>query len=267
MGNTLAQPILRVVPPLTNPGGAPPMPAPAVPPLSGAGLPPPPPPPPPADSAAPAPEAPYEYPTPPDDILTAVRAYPGLAGVDTSTMTASPFPVFLAHALEALKGAAKRTQQDTVAAMIERGLSELHRFSGVTECSEGRQILLHSRNLNAHRWLELQVAIDFPTAGQGYKRFPVRVAAAQHRQIGLLAAALGLYKKDCFTLALTAALVGSRFVATEAANEAMIHTLIDFREECKARALDMETRLRAPQPETTTIRRTIDDVLDDDPDR
>ena len=76
-----------------------------------------------------------------------------------------------------------------------------------------------------------------------------------------------LYKKDCFTLALTAALVGSQFVATEAANEAMIHTLIDFREECKARALDMETRLRAPQPDTPTVRRTIDDVLDDNPDR
>ncbi len=72
---------------------------------------------------------------------------------------------------------------------------------------------------------------------------------------------------QCFTLALTAALVGSEFVAMEAANEAMIRTLIDFREECKARALDMETRLRAPQPDTPTVRRTIDDVLDDDPDR
>ena len=182
-------------------------------------------------------------------------------------MTASGFPVFLAHALEALKGAAKRNQQDTVAAALDRGLPALHRFPGVTECIEGRQLLLHSRNLYAHRWLEQQVAVDLPTAGLGCKRFPVRVAVAHHRQLGLLAAALGFYKNECFTLALTAALVGSQFVATEAANEAMIRTLVDFREECMARALHMETLLRLPQPDTPTARRTIDDVLGDDPDR
>ena len=77
MGNTLAQPILRVVPPLT--------PAPAVPPLSGAA--PPPPPPPQADSAAPAGEPPIEYPPEADDILTAVRAFYGPADTTTTTMT------------------------------------------------------------------------------------------------------------------------------------------------------------------------------------
>ena len=56
MGNTIAQPILRVVPPLTNHGDSPPTPVPAVSALSGAVLLPPPPPPPPEDSAAPAAE-------------------------------------------------------------------------------------------------------------------------------------------------------------------------------------------------------------------
>ncbi len=262
MGNTLAQPILRVVPPLTNQGDSPQTPVPVVPPLSGAAPPPPSPPPPPADSAAPAGEPPIEYPPAPDDILTAVRAFYGPADTTTTTMTASRFPVSLGHALEALKHAADGTKQHTVAAMLDRGLRLLHRFPGVTECLEGRQaLLLHNRDLNVHAWLEQLVAVDLPTAGLGYTRFPVRVALAQHRQIGVLAAGLGLPLCQCFTLALTAALVGSRFVAMDAANEAMVRTMFDFGARCKERARYTEKLLSVPQPASTTIRRTIDDVL------
>ncbi len=79
MGNTIAQPILRVVPPLTNQGESPPPPVPVVPPLSGAALLLPLPPPPPADLAAPAPEAPCEYPPEPD-VVAIVREFAGPSG-------------------------------------------------------------------------------------------------------------------------------------------------------------------------------------------
>ena len=169
--------------------------------------------------------------------------------------------------LEALTRDAKRTQQFTVAAMLDRGLRTLSVFPGLKACLDGRQELLNSScDQNVHLWLEQLVAVDLPTAGLGHKRFPVRVAVAQHRHIGLIAGALGLPKGQCFTLALTAALLGSLHVAMDEANEAMHRTLVDLLDRCEARARDTETRLsemrlRAELPGVTTVRRTIHDVL------
>ncbi len=83
----------------------------------------------------------------------------------------------------------------------------------------------------------------------------------RRREIGRLAAGLGLQIGQCLTLALTAALIGSPYVPMEDANKAMYRTLVDLRERCLARARHMETLLSAPQPEATTVRRTIHDVL------
>ena len=103
--------------------------------------------------------------------------------------------------------------------------------------------------------------MDLLTGGPGHKRFNVRVAVAQHRQIGLLAAGLGLRMGQCLTPALTAALIGTRYVPMDEANEAMDRTLVDLRALCEARARHMELRLSAPQPEVTRVHRTIYDVL------
>ena len=56
-------------------------------------------------------------------------------------------------------------------------------------------------------------------------------------------------------------LCGSRFVAMDAANEAMVRTMFDFGARCQERARYTDKLLSVPQPASTTIRRTIDDVL------
>lgn len=196
------------------------------------------------------------------DIVAAVRAFIEPDGANTTTMSAYGFPVFLRHGLEAIARKTDRTMQRTVAAALGLGLPLLHRFPGMNECLEARQELIrNSRDPHVHRWLEQVVAVDLPTAGLGHTRFVVRVAVAQHGQIGLIAGALGLLKGECFTLALTAALLGSPCVPMEEANAAMYRTLVDLRRLCEARARDTETLLHLKQPDTTTVRRTIDDVL------
>ena len=110
------------------------------------------------------------------------------------------------------------------------------------------------------------MAVDLPTAGLGHTPFGVRVAVAQHGILGLIAGALGIPKGQCLTLALTAALLGSPYVALDAANEAMFRTLVDLRDRGEERAryterLLSEMRLSASSPGATTVRRTIDDVL------
>ena len=179
------------------------------------------------------------------DIAAAVRAFVGPDDTNTTTMSAYGFPVFLRHGLEAVARDTDRTMQRTVAAALDLGLPILHRFPGVNECLEARQELLRdSRDPHVHRWLEQVVAVDLPTAGLGDTRFVVRVAVAQHGHIGVIASALGLYKGQCFTLALTAALLGSPYVPMEEANAAMYRTLVDLRGLCEARARDTEARER-----------------------
>ncbi len=190
MGNTIAQPILRVVPPLTNQGESPPPPVPA---LSGAVLLPPPPPPlPPENSASPAAEPPYEYPTAPD-VVAIVREFAGPSGDDMTMMTAYGVPVFLPQAVEALARDARRSQQHTVAAMLDRGLPFLREIPGLLECLDARQMLLRvSCNQFTRQFLDHIVALDLPTAGLGDTRFCVRVDREQRGGIGVVAAAAGL---------------------------------------------------------------------------
>ena len=219
-------------------------------------------PPAPQDHTVPAAEPPCEYPSAPD-ILAAVRAFRWPADTDTTTMAAPDCPIFLRQALEVLARDADRPMQHTVAAALGLGLPILHSFPGVTDCLEARQQLLRdSCDPYIRLWLDQAVPIDLLTGGLGHRRFTVRVAVARRRQIGLLAAGLGLQIGQCFTLALTAALIGSSYVPMDEANTAMYRTLVDLRERCTARAHHTERLLSAKPPdEATTVRRTIYDVL------
>ena len=216
--------------------------------------------------AAPVAVAVEEHQTP-QDPLAEVRAFNAPDDSKTTMMTAYGFPVLLEHAVEALAREAERRKQHTVAALLDRGFRTLWRLPGLKACLEGRQELLKdSRDPHVHRWLAHVVAVDLPTAGLGHTRFGVRVAVAQHGILGLIAGALGIPKGQCLTLALTAALLGSPYVALDAANEAMFRTLVDLRDRCEERArhterLLSEMRLSARSPGATTVRRTIDDVL------
>ncbi len=256
MGDTLAQPSVPIVPQQAQSGDSQPTPVPLVPPAPVEG-------PPPAlqnHAASPA-EPPYEYPTAPD-ILVAVQRFSGSVNTDTTTMTDYGCPLFLDQALEAVARDAGRSKQHTVAATLDLGLPFLYCVPGVTECLEARQQLLRDgRDRQTRLWLDQTVPMDLLTGGLGHKRFTVRVAVAQHRQIGLIARALGLQMGQCFTLALTAALIGTRYVPMDEANEAMDRTLVELLRRCEERARDMELRLSAPQPEATRVHRTIYDVL------
>ena len=196
------------------------------------------------------------------DIVAAVRAFVGPEDTNTTTMSAHDCPVFLRQALEVIARDAGQPMQHTVAAALGLGLPLLLRFPGVTECLDARQELLrHSCDPHVRLWLDQAVPIDLLTGGFGHRRFVVRVAVAQRRQIGLLAAGLGLKIGQCFTLTLTAALIGSPYVPMKGANKAMYRTLVDLRDRCLARARYTETLLSVKQPKATTVHRTIDDVL------
>ena len=206
-------------------------------------------------------EPPIEYPSPPN-LVAAVRAYSGPEDTATTSLTAYRFPIFQKQALEAIARDADQPMQLTVAAALGLGLPILLGFPGVTECLDARQELLrNSRDPTVRLWLDQAVPIDLLTGGLGHRRFVVRVAVAQHRQIGLLAAGLGLQIGQSLTLALIAALIGSPYVPMDAANEAMYRTLVDLRHRCTARARHTKTLLRVKQPEATSVHRTIDDVL------
>ncbi len=254
MHDSLAHGPVRPVPQQANSGDSQPTPVPLVPPVEAA-------PPAPQDHAVPAGGPPVDHQTAPD-LVAAVRAFIGSTNTDTTTMAAYGFPVFLGQALEAIARDAGRTLQHTVAATLDLGLPFLYCIPGVTECLEGRQQLLRdSCDPYTRRWLEEIVPVDLPTAGLGPKRFTVRVAVAQHREIGLLAAGLGLQKGQCFTLALTAALIGSPYVPMDEANAAMDRTLVESLKRFLERARYTEALLGAPQPEATGVHRTIYDVL------
>ena len=206
-------------------------------------------------------EPPHEYPSAPD-IVAAVRAFNWPADTDTTTMSAYDCPIFLRQALEAIARDADRPMQHTVAAALGLGLPILRSFPGVMECLDARQELLrHSCDPHVRLWLDQAVPIDLLTGGLGHRKFGVRVAVTRRREIGLLAGALGLQFGQCFTLALTAALIGSAYVPMDEANEAMYRTLVDLRERCTARAHHTQRLLSVKQPETTSVHRTIYDVL------
>ncbi len=260
MQKRVTQPIVRPVQPVpqqANSGDSQPTPVPVVPPAQVE-------PTPPAsqDHAVPAAEPPYEYPTAPD-IVAVVRRFSWPADADTTTMAAPDCPIFLRQALEAIARDADRPMQHTVAAALGFGLPILRSFPGVMDCLDARQELLRdSRDPYIRLWLDQAVPIDLLTGGLGHRRFTVRVAVARRRQIGLLAAGLGLQIGQCFTLALTAALIGSSYVPMDEANTAMYRTLVDLRERCTARAHHTARLLSAKPPdEATTVRRTIYDVL------
>ena len=260
MGNSLTHQSVPIVPPQAASSDSQQRPVPVPPPPAEA-PPPPLPPLPPLEDSASAAEPPIEYPTAPD-MLAAVRRFSGSVNTDTTTMTDYGFPLFLEQALEAVARDAGRSKQHTVAATLDLGLPFLYCIPGVTECLEARQQLLReSRDRQTRLWLDQTVPMDLLTGGLGHKRFTVRVGVAQHRQIGLLAAGLGFKMGQCFTLALTAALIGTRYVPTDDANEAMDRTLVELLERCEERARDMELRLSAPEPEATRVHRTIYDVL------
>jgi hypothetical protein len=201
------------------------------------------------------------HPTAPD-ILAAVRAFDRPEGANTTTMSAYLCPVFLKQALEVIARDAHQTKQHTVAATLDLGLRCLHHFPGVAECLDAQQTLLReSRNAYVRRWLEETVAIDLLTGGLGHTKFTVRVALAQHREVGRLAGALGVKLGQCFTLALTATLIGSPYVPMAEANDAMFATLVDLKHRCVARAHHMEMLRNAPEPTVATVHRTIYDVL------
>ena len=215
-------------------------------------------------------EPPIEYPSPPN-LVAAVRAYSGPEDTATTSLTAYRFPICQKQALEAIARDADRPKQHTVAALLHRGLPRLHRLPGVAECREARQELLRgSHDQRVHLLLEQTVSIDILTGGLGHTRFPVRVGIAHHRLIGLLAKALGLSLGQCFTLTLTAAMLGSPYVPMDSAYEAMHRTIVELLERCKARARHMDTLLSEMRsttaPEPTTPRRTIDDLLAGHPD-
>jgi hypothetical protein len=213
----------------------------------------------PDDAVAPIVEV-IEYPTAPD-VLPAVRTYePG--DHPMKTMSAYSFPVFLKQALEVIARDAERPMEHAVGAILALGLPILRRVPGIADCQSAREALLHaSRDPYVRLWLEQIVPVDMPTAGLGHTRFVVRIAVGRHRQIGQLAAALGLPNHQCFTLTLTAVLIGSPYVPMSEANDAMYRTLIDFRDRCVARAGHAEMLRSAVPTEAAQPRWTIAHVL------
>ena len=207
------------------------------------------------------PEQPIEYPTPPDVLQAAKNYEPGDS--DKTMMTVRRFPVFLRQGLEALSRDGAGSMERTVGAMLDLGLPILRgEFRGVAECQDARQtLLLRSRDVHVRLWLEQIVPIDVRTAGLGDTRFGVRVPVGTHRRIGQLAAVLGLHIGQCFTLALTIALIGSPYVPMDEANKAMFETLTDLRDRCLARARHAETLQSGLPTEAAKPRWTIHDVL------
>ena len=192
-----------------------------------------------------------------------MRKFAGPSGDDMTMMTAYGCPVFLRQAVEALARDACRGQQHTVAALLDRGLPFLRQIPGLLECLDARQMLLRvSCKQYTRQFLDHIVALDLPTAGLGDTQFCVRVDREQRGDIGVVAAAAGLPAHQSFTLALTAALIGSPYPPMREANNAMFGTLTEFHQRCRARALHCEALLSAEQPEAPTFRWTIDDVLD-----
>ena len=132
----------------------------------------------------------------------------------------------------------------------------------MAECQDARQaLLLRSRDAYVRLWLEQIVPIDVRTARLGDIRFGVRVPVGLHRQIGQLAAVLGLYIGQGFTVALTAALIGSTYVPMDEANQAMYETLTELRDRCQARARHAGTLQSGLPTAAAEPRWTIHDVL------
>jgi hypothetical protein len=177
-------------------------------------------------------------------------------------MTMRRFPVFMRQALEALSRDAGHSMEQTVGALLELGMPLLRRFPGVTECQDARQaLLLRANDSNVRLWLEQKVGLDLRAAGLGVDRFVIRVLVSRHRQIGQIAGALGFHQGECFTLALTAASIGSSYVPMESANVAMYQTLIDLRSHCAARAEHAMTLLHQSPQQLPKPRWNIHDVL------
>ena len=206
------------------------------------------------------PEPPQQYPTAPDVLQIAKDYEPGDA--DRTTMTVDRVPVFLRHALEAISRDADGSFERVVGAMLETGLPILRRLPGVAECQDARQVLLlRAKDPHVRLWLDQIVPVDVRTALLGTGRVVVRVPVGLHRQIGQLAAVLGLHKCQGFMLALTAVLIGSPYVPMDEANRAMYEMLVDLRDRCEARARHAETLQRALPTEPAKPRWTIHDVL------
>jgi hypothetical protein len=207
-------------------------------------------------------EPPIEYPAAPN-VLQAAKDYdPGDA--DKTMMTVRRFPVFLRQGLEALSRERDGggSMERTVGAMLELGLPILRRFPGVAECQDARQaLLLRSRDPYVRLWLQQIVPIDVRTARLGDIRFGVRVPVGLHRQIGQLAAVLGLYIGQGFTVALTAALIGSSYLPMDEAHQAMYETLTELRDRCQARARHAGTLQIGLPTAAAQPRWTIHDVL------
>ena len=205
-------------------------------------------------------EPPQEYPTAPDVLQLAKDYEPGDA--DKKTMTVSRVPVYLCQGIEAISRDGAGSFERVTGALLEHGLLELRKLSGVTECQDARQtLLLRSEDWQIRLWLQQVVPIDERNANLGHTRYVVRVPVGVHRQIGQLAAVLGLHKGQTFTLALTAGLIGSPYVPMAEANQAMYEMLIELRERCRARARHAEALRRELPKEPAKPRWTIHHVL------
>ncbi len=207
------------------------------------------------------PEQPIEYPMAPDVLQIAKDYEPGDA--DKKTMTVGRFPVYLCQGVEAISRDGAGSFERVTGALLEYGLLELRKLGGVTEYQDARQtLLLRSEDWQIRLWLQQVVPIDERNANLGYTRYVVRIPVGRHRQIGQLAAVLGLGKGQTFTLALTATLIGSSYVPMGEANQAMYEMLIELRERCRARARHAEALLRElPQEPPKQPRWTIHHVL------